>query len=46
VHVFEDKQNGSLPRRSLKDSANRIRYVEPNGFVVPDGRAVEGKSLT
>jgi hypothetical protein len=46
VHVFEDKQNGSLPSRSLKDSANRIRYVEPNRFVVRDGRAVEGKSLT
>ena len=46
VHVFEDKQNGSLPSRSLKDSANRIRDVEPNGFVVRDGRVVEGKSLT
>jgi hypothetical protein len=46
VHVFEDKQNGSLPSRSLKDSSNRIRYVEPNRFVVRDGRAVEGKSLT
>ena len=46
VHVFEDEQDGSLPSRSLKDSADRIRYVEPNRFVVRDGRAVEGKSLT
>jgi hypothetical protein len=46
VHVFEDKQNGALPSRSVKDSADRVRYVEPNRFVVRDKRAVEGKSLT
>jgi hypothetical protein len=46
VQVFEDKQNGSLPSRSLKDSANCIRDVKPNRFVARDGRAVEGKSLT
>jgi hypothetical protein len=46
VHVFEDKQDGSVLSRSLQDSANRIRYVEPNKFVVRDGRAVESKPLT
>jgi hypothetical protein len=46
VHVFEDKQTGSLPSRSLKDSADSMRYVEPNRFVVRDGRPVERKSLT
>jgi hypothetical protein len=46
MHVLEDKQNGSLSSRSLKDSANRIRYVEPNRFVVGERRAVEAKSLT
>jgi hypothetical protein len=45
VHVFEDKQNGSLPSRSLKDGADRIRHVEPNRFVW-NGRAIDGISLT
>jgi hypothetical protein len=44
VHVFEDKQDGSLPSRTLKDGADRIRHVEPNRFVW-HGRAIDGISL-